>query len=124
MPAFGAVLGLSSQALFFEVTTEKTDKSQAVGGRGIPPFKERRVGHRAKGCDEKSQGSDYGSEDARGRPLLEKREKWRTRLGRARLCVDMTAVKARRANGESLRAIARDLGVSPALLVKRTKGTA
>ena len=45
MPAFGAVLGLSSQALFFEVTTEKTDKSQAVGGRGIPPFKERRVGH-------------------------------------------------------------------------------
>jgi DNA invertase Pin-like site-specific DNA recombinase len=43
------------------------------------------------------------------------------RLGRARLCVDMTAVKARRANGESLRAIARELGVSPALLVKRTK---
>ena len=33
--------------LFFEVTTEKTDKSQAVGERGIPPLKERRVGHPA-----------------------------------------------------------------------------
>src|ERR1019366_1792930 len=32
---------------FFEVTTEKTDKSQAVGERGIPPLKERRVGHPA-----------------------------------------------------------------------------
>jgi hypothetical protein len=47
MPTFGAMLRLRSQALFFEVTTEKTDKSQAVGGRGIPPFKERRVGHPA-----------------------------------------------------------------------------
>ena len=28
MPAFGAVLGLSSHALFFVVITEKTDKSQ------------------------------------------------------------------------------------------------
>jgi DNA invertase Pin-like site-specific DNA recombinase len=42
-------------------------------------------------------------------------------LGRARLYVDMKAVEARRAMGESLRAIARDLGVSPALLVKRAK---
>jgi len=33
----------------------------------------------------------------------------------------MKAVEVRRANGESLRAIARDLGVSPALLVKRAK---
>jgi hypothetical protein len=40
MPTFGAILRLSSQALFFEVTTEKTDKSQAVG-EPIPPFKER-----------------------------------------------------------------------------------
>jgi hypothetical protein len=38
MPAFGAVLGLSSRAPFFAVRTEKTDKSQAVGGRGIPPL--------------------------------------------------------------------------------------
>jgi DNA invertase Pin-like site-specific DNA recombinase len=43
------------------------------------------------------------------------------RLGRATLYVDMRVVEARRANGESLRAIARDLGVSPALLVKRAK---
>jgi DNA invertase Pin-like site-specific DNA recombinase len=35
------------------------------------------------------------------------------KLGRGRLCVDMADVAARRANGESLRAIARDLGVSP-----------
>jgi DNA invertase Pin-like site-specific DNA recombinase len=44
-----------------------------------------------------------------------------TRLGRARSCVDMTAVQKRRARGESLRAIARDLGVSAGLLVKRSK---
>jgi hypothetical protein len=44
-----------------------------------------------------------------------------SKLGRARLHVDMTAVTARRANGESLRAIARDLEISPALLVKRAK---
>jgi DNA invertase Pin-like site-specific DNA recombinase len=43
------------------------------------------------------------------------------KLGRARLHVNMAAVEARRANGESLRAIARDLGVSAALLVKRAK---
>jgi DNA invertase Pin-like site-specific DNA recombinase len=43
------------------------------------------------------------------------------RLGRSRLYVDMAAVEARRAKGESLRAIARDLEVSPALLVKRAK---
>jgi DNA invertase Pin-like site-specific DNA recombinase len=43
------------------------------------------------------------------------------KLGRARLCVDMEVVAARRAKGESLRAIARDLGVSPALLVKRAR---
>jgi DNA invertase Pin-like site-specific DNA recombinase len=35
--------------------------------------------------------------------------------------VDMHAVSARRAAGESLRAIARDLGCSPSLLVKRFK---
>ncbi len=46
------------------------------------------------------------------------------KLGRTRLCVDMNAVAARRAKGESLRAIALDLGVSPALLVKRAKATA
>ena len=38
-----------------------------------------------------------------------------------RSCVDMKAVHARRASGESLRAIARDLGVSAGLLVKRGK---
>src|SRR5215469_4846859 len=43
------------------------------------------------------------------------------KLGRARVHVDMTEVEARKANGESLRAIARDLGVSAALLVKRAK---
>ena len=43
------------------------------------------------------------------------------KLGRATVHVDMRAVEARRANGESLRAIARDLGVSAALRVKRTK---
>ena len=43
------------------------------------------------------------------------------KLRRASVHVDMTAVAARRSNGESLRAIARDLKVSPALLVKRTK---
>jgi DNA invertase Pin-like site-specific DNA recombinase len=45
------------------------------------------------------------------------------KLGRSRLHVDMKAVEGRRARGESLRAIARDLGVSPALLVKRSKLT-
>ena len=44
-----------------------------------------------------------------------------TRLGRARSYVDMRVVQARRASGESLRAIARDLGVSAGLLVKRGK---
>jgi DNA invertase Pin-like site-specific DNA recombinase len=43
------------------------------------------------------------------------------KLGRSSVYVDLKAVEARRASGESLRAIARDLGVSPALLVKRTK---
>jgi putative DNA-invertase from lambdoid prophage Rac len=43
------------------------------------------------------------------------------KLGRARVQVDMAAVGVRKANGESLRAIARDLGVSAALLVKRAK---
>jgi len=43
------------------------------------------------------------------------------KLGRAKVHVDMQSVEVRRANGESLRAIARDLGVSPALLVKRAK---
>jgi len=45
-------------------------------------------------------------------------------LGRSRVYVDLKAVESRRASGESLRTIARDLGVSPALLVKRTKGRA
>lgn len=45
------------------------------------------------------------------------------RLGRSKVYVDMKAVELRRVNGESLRAIARDLGVSPALLVKRAKAT-
>src|SRR5215472_8488506 len=43
------------------------------------------------------------------------------KLGRTTVHVDMRAVELRRANGESLRAIARDLRVSPALLVKRSK---
>jgi DNA invertase Pin-like site-specific DNA recombinase len=45
------------------------------------------------------------------------------KLGRTSLCVDMAAVARRRASGESLRGIARDLGVSAALLVKRSKAT-
>jgi DNA invertase Pin-like site-specific DNA recombinase len=40
-------------------------------------------------------------------------------LGRPRAKVDMVKVEKRRAKGESLRAIAADLGVSPALLCKR-----
>jgi len=43
------------------------------------------------------------------------------KLGRASVHVDMAVVDARKATGESLRAIARDLGVSAALLVKRAK---
>jgi DNA invertase Pin-like site-specific DNA recombinase len=43
------------------------------------------------------------------------------KLGRAARVLDMAAIAARRASGESLRAIARDLRVSPALLVKRAK---
>jgi hypothetical protein len=35
--------------------------------------------------------------------------------------VNLTAVEARKANGESIQPIARDLGVGPALLVKRSK---
>lgn len=46
------------------------------------------------------------------------------KLGRTALAVDMLRVAERRASGESLRAIARDLGCSPALLVKRTKAGA
>ena len=42
-------------------------------------------------------------------------------VGRSARVLDMYAVQARRANGESLRSIARDLRVSPALLVKRSK---
>jgi DNA invertase Pin-like site-specific DNA recombinase len=42
-------------------------------------------------------------------------------IGRRRLCVDVVAVERRRAKGESLRAIARSLSVSPSLLVQRTK---
>jgi putative DNA-invertase from lambdoid prophage Rac len=40
-------------------------------------------------------------------------------LGRPSAQVDMAKVQKRRANGESLRAIASDLGVSAALLCKR-----
>lgn len=46
------------------------------------------------------------------------------KLGRPATAVDMFSVGARRASGESLRAIARDLGVSPALLVKRSRAVA
>ena len=46
------------------------------------------------------------------------------KLGRTALAVDMLRVAERRAAGESLRAIARDLRVSPALLVKRAKAGA
>jgi DNA invertase Pin-like site-specific DNA recombinase len=42
-------------------------------------------------------------------------------IGRPAADVDMDAVQARRQAGESLRSIARTLGVSPALLVKRAK---
>jgi DNA invertase Pin-like site-specific DNA recombinase len=45
-------------------------------------------------------------------------------IGRPSADVDMIAVSARRASGESLRSIARGLGVSPALLVKRAKAGA
>ena len=46
------------------------------------------------------------------------------KLGRPTAIVDMFRVKARRNAGESLRTIARDLGVSPALLVKRSRAIA
>lgn len=42
-------------------------------------------------------------------------------LGRTPYAVDMVAVRAKQKAGQSLRGIARDLGVSPALLVKRAK---
>lgn len=44
-----------------------------------------------------------------------------TRLGRPAANLDMAMVERRRANGDSLRAIAKSLRVSPALLVKRLK---
>ena len=44
-----------------------------------------------------------------------------TKLGRPVVDVDMRLVQRRRAKGESLRAIAKALRVSPALLVKRAK---
>ena len=44
-----------------------------------------------------------------------------TRLGRPAMAVDMRLVENRRANGDSLRSIAKTLRVSPALLVKRLK---
>jgi DNA invertase Pin-like site-specific DNA recombinase len=40
------------------------------------------------------------------------------------IAIDMRSVRARRAAGDSLRAIARDLGCSPSLLVKRAKSGA
>jgi hypothetical protein len=39
MPTFGAMFRLSSQALFFKVITEKTDKSQAVADVESHPSK-------------------------------------------------------------------------------------
>jgi DNA invertase Pin-like site-specific DNA recombinase len=42
-------------------------------------------------------------------------------LGRKPYAVDMKAVRTKQKAGQSLRRIARDLGVSPALLVKRAK---
>jgi len=42
-------------------------------------------------------------------------------LGRTPYAVDMDEVRKRQKAGESLRGIARDMGVSPALLVKRAK---
>jgi DNA invertase Pin-like site-specific DNA recombinase len=61
------------------------------------------------------------SRSARGR-----RQGWLARrsgkvLGRAPYVVDMNAVRAMQKAGHSLRRIASDLGVSPALLVKRAK---
>jgi DNA invertase Pin-like site-specific DNA recombinase len=41
------------------------------------------------------------------------------KLGAPAIAVDMATVRARRAAGDSLRAIATDLGVSPSLLVKK-----
>lgn len=41
------------------------------------------------------------------------------KLGAPAIAVDMAMVRARRASGDSLRAIATDLGVSPSLLVKK-----
>ena len=46
------------------------------------------------------------------------------KLGRPIADVDMQDVSARRAAGESLRAIARDLDCSPALLIKRARAIA
>lgn len=43
--------------------------------------------------------------------------------GPKKMQLNMDEVRTRRANGESLRAIATELGCSPALLVKRTKQT-
>lgn len=43
------------------------------------------------------------------------------KMGRTARVVDMSVVAARRSAGESLRSIARDMGVSPALLVQRAK---
>lgn len=44
-----------------------------------------------------------------------------TKLGRPAASLDMQLVVKRRASGDSLRTIARSLGVSPALIVKRLK---
>lgn len=46
------------------------------------------------------------------------------RIGRAPAVIDVTAVRARIATGESLRSVARGLGCSPALLCKRLAATA
>ena len=46
------------------------------------------------------------------------------KMGRTARVVDMTVVAARRSAGESLRSIARDMRVSPALLVQRAKAGA
>ncbi len=58
---------------------------------------------------------------ARSKAGLARTRKEGTRLGRPTMTVDMRLVEKRRANGDSLRSIAKTLRVSPALLVKRLK---
>jgi DNA invertase Pin-like site-specific DNA recombinase len=57
----------------------------------------------------------------RTKPGLKRTEREGTKLGRPVVNVDMKLVRKWRAKGESLRAIANPLRVSPAVLVKRAK---